>query len=45
VIWCGTLRAGLKECGIADDTLVWFNSDNGGLNGVGVDSVGGLRAT
>ncbi len=39
----GTLRAGLRELGIADNTLVWFNSDNGGLPGVGADSVGGLR--
>jgi arylsulfatase A-like enzyme len=43
----GTLRAGLRRLGIADDTLVWFNSDNGGwqdparpnANGV----TGGLR--
>ena len=43
----GTLRAGLRELGIADDTLLWFNSDNGGwidpakpdANGVS----GGLR--
>lgn len=26
----GTLRAGLRQLGIADNTLVWFNSDNGG---------------
>ena len=26
----GRLRAGLKDLGIADDTLVWFTSDNGG---------------
>ena len=26
----GHLRQGLKELGIADDTLVWFTSDNGG---------------
>lgn len=26
----GTLRAGLRELGIADNTLVWFCSDNGG---------------
>lgn len=43
----GTLRAGLRDIGIADDTLLWFNSDNGGwidpakpdANGVS----GGLR--
>lgn len=39
----GTLRAGLKRMGVANDTLVWFCSDNGGLKGVGHDSVGGLR--
>lgn len=25
----GTLRKGLRELGIADNTLLWFNSDNG----------------
>ena len=39
----GTLRAGLREMGIADDTLVWFCSDNGGLPGIKPDTVGGLR--
>nr|WP_237226092.1 sulfatase-like hydrolase/transferase [Rubinisphaera sp. JC750] len=39
----GTLRQGLKELGIHENTLVWFCSDNGGLAGVGHDSVGGLR--
>lgn len=39
----GTLRNGLKNMGVADNTLVWFCSDNGGLKGVGHDSVGGLR--
>jgi arylsulfatase A-like enzyme len=39
----GTLRDGLRRLGIAENTLVWFNSDNGGLPGVGADSVGGLR--
>ncbi len=39
----GTLRGGLKELGIHKNTLVWFCSDNGGLKGVGHDSVGGLR--
>ncbi len=39
----GRLRKGLRKLGIADNTLVWFNSDNGGLPRVGVDSVGGLR--
>ena len=27
----GALRQGLRDMGIADDTLVWFTSDNGGL--------------
>ena len=39
----GTLRGGLKKMGIDQNTLVWFCSDNGGLKGVGHDSVGGLR--
>lgn len=39
----GTLRSGLKKLGIDQNTLVWFCSDNGGLKGVGHDSVGGLR--
>jgi len=25
----GTLRKGLRELGVADNTLIWFNSDNG----------------
>ena len=39
----GTLRNGLKKMGLDQNTLVWFCSDNGGLKGVGHDSVGGLR--
>jgi arylsulfatase A-like enzyme len=39
----GALRNGLKKMGVGDNTLVWFCSDNGGLKGVGHDSVGGLR--
>ncbi|WP_145370734.1 sulfatase family protein [Maioricimonas rarisocia] len=39
----GTLRGGLKDLGIHENTFVWFCSDNGGLKGVGHDSVGGLR--
>ncbi len=27
----GTLRSGLQKLGIADNTLLWFSSDNGGL--------------
>jgi arylsulfatase A-like enzyme len=41
----GTLRGGLRTLGIAADALIWFNSDNGGLRGVGADSVGGLRGS
>ena len=48
----GTLRQGLRDLGIARDTLVWFTSDNGGLPdidyrpdlpGVHPDSTGHLR--
>ncbi len=39
----GALRKGLRELGIADDSLVWFNSDNGGLQKIAPDTVGGLR--
>ena len=47
----GTLRQGLQELGIADNTLVWFTSDNGGLPdidygehlGVHPDTTGHLR--
>ena len=36
----GKLRAGLRKLGVADDTLVWFCSDNGAT---GPGSTGGLR--
>ncbi|MFT5131175.1 MAG: arylsulfatase A-like enzyme [Rhodothermales bacterium] len=39
----GALRAGLRDMGIADNTILWFNSDNGGLPKMGDDTVGGLR--
>jgi len=39
----GNLRDTLRELGIAENTLVWFNSDNGGLKGYGEETVGGLR--
>lgn len=39
----GTLRKGLRSLGIAENTLVWFCSDNGGLPGFEPDTVGGLR--
>lgn len=39
----GTLRKGLRDLKIADNTLLWFNSDNGGLANITPDTVGGLR--
>lgn len=39
----GTLRQGLRELKIAENTLVWFCSDNGGLPKIEPDTVGGLR--
>lgn len=39
----GVLRKGLRDLGIADNTLVWFCSDNGGLPKIMPDTVGGLR--
>ncbi|MEM0895576.1 MAG: sulfatase-like hydrolase/transferase, partial [Verrucomicrobiota bacterium] len=39
----GTLRQGLKDLGIANDTLFWFTSDNGGLPKIEPETVGGLR--
>ena len=39
----GTLRAGLRELGVAQNTLLWFNSDNGGLPRIAPETVGGLR--
>ena len=39
----GTLRKGLRDLGIARDTLLWFCSDNGGLPGFQPGTVGGLR--
>ena len=39
----GTLRKGLHDMGVKDDTLFWFCSDNGGLNGIQPSTVGGLR--
>jgi arylsulfatase A-like enzyme len=29
----GTLRAGLRKLGVAENTIVWFSSDNGGFVG------------
>ena len=39
----GTLRAGLRELDVAENTLLWFNSDNGGLPRITPETVGGLR--
>lgn len=39
----GTLRASLRELGIADNTLLVFCSDNGGLPRIEPETVGGLR--
>ncbi len=39
----GTLRQGLRDLQIAEDTLVWYCSDNGGLPGIQPGTVGGLR--
>ncbi len=39
----GALREGLQEMGIADNTLVWYCSDNGGLEKFGPETMGGLR--
>lgn len=38
----GVLRRGLRKLGIERDTLVWYCSDNGGLN-LDPDAVGNLR--
>lgn len=39
----GSLRQGLRNLRIAENTLVWFCSDNGGLSGITPETVGGLR--
>jgi arylsulfatase A-like enzyme len=39
----GTLRAKLRELGIAENTLCVFNSDNGGLPEITPNTTGGLR--
>ena len=38
----GALRKGLRDLGIEQETLVWYCSDNGGLN-VDPDAVGNLK--
>ena len=39
----GALRKGLRDLKIADNTLFWFCSDNGGLPKITPETVGGLR--
>ena len=39
----GTLRKLIKELGIAEQTIIWFTSDNGGLPKITPETVGGLR--
>jgi arylsulfatase A-like enzyme len=39
----GQLRQKLRDLGIADNTLLVFNSDNGGLPGIKPPTTGGLR--
>lgn len=39
----GKLRKKLRDLNIAENTLVWFNSDNGGLKPFGPETVGGLH--
>ena len=39
----GALRSGLRRLNIAENTLVWFCSDNGGLPKIKPETVGGLR--
>ncbi len=39
----GTLRTALRKMGIAENTLLVFCSDNGGLRGITPETVGGLR--
>jgi len=39
----GNLRMGLRSMQLEENTLIWFNSDNGGLPNFGPETVGGLR--
>lgn len=39
----GQLRGRLRELGIAENTILWFCSDNGGLPNIEPATVGGLR--
>ena len=39
----GVLRKSLNEMGIANNTIIWYCSDNGGLKNISPSSVGNLR--
>lgn len=39
----GILRGALREAGLAENTLIWFCSDNGGLPDIEHGTTGGLR--
>lgn len=39
----GKLRRYLRDNGLHSNTLLWFNSDNGGVSNFGKSTVGGLR--
>ena len=39
----GTLRKGLRDLNVAENTIVWYCSDNGGLPKISPETVGGLR--
>ena len=39
----GTLRKGLRDLGVGENTLVWYCSDNGGLPSIEPATTGGLR--
>ena len=41
----GTLRGGLRELGVEQNTLLWFTSDNGGLANIEPGTVGNLRGS
>ncbi|KAL3909089.1 MAG: hypothetical protein SGPRY_009549, partial [Prymnesium sp.] len=39
----GALRKGIREMGMENNTLLWFNSDNGGYHGLPIPANGLLR--
>lgn len=39
----GVLRKSLRDLDLAENTLIWYCSDNGGLPKISPDTVGGLR--